>query len=197
MLSVFLPHVAEDAYQSNFKRFEDPVSIHVSSWPEAPPKDGSSESEGELVKNIVSSVRAWKSSNGLSLNAELGRLEVVGPDAERLVAGSEEDIRATIKAREIAVLRETSLVEVPGRVRPVHSKLGPRFKKDAKEIVAHIGSRPFGDLEVADEGIIVPMNDGRRLVLSPEFYDVEKRVSSERGELNHLSVGPVSVLVYR
>jgi len=78
MMSVFLPHVAEDAYQQFFRQHESAISIHVSGWPEAPGRDEAAERTGELVKEIVAAIRSWKSSSGMPLNAELSRVEVVG-----------------------------------------------------------------------------------------------------------------------
>jgi valyl-tRNA synthetase len=197
MISVFLPHMAEDAYQTNFRKFEQPISIHVSDWPEATVRDESAEAVGEMVKGIVSSVRAWKAANGMSLNSELARIEIVGPEATEIISGSETDIGATLKAKETVPLKDVSLVEKPIRIKPVHSKLGPAFKKDAKEIVGYLGSTDVGDIKIDPDGILVPMRDGREIRLPPDHYEVEKAASSERGTLNHIPVGPLSVLIYR
>jgi hypothetical protein len=41
------------------------------------------------------------------------------------------------------------------------------------------------------------MNDGREIMLSPEFFEVEKKITSDKGELEHFTAGGLSVLVYR
>lgn len=197
MISVFLPHVAEDAYQMNFRQFEEPISIHVSEWPTPPEKDEESESMGEFVKEVVSSIRSWKASCGLSLNAEISRVEVVGHGAKALTAGSEEDMRSTVKARELVVLEKVDLVESVARVKPLHSKLGPSFKKDAKEISAYLVSLSANDVKPSAETISVPMKDGREIALTRDYFEIEKAIASDRGELEHLAVAGVSVLVYR
>lgn len=196
MISAFLPHVAEDAYQLNFKGYEKPVSIHISDWPDAPPRDPEAEKKGEAVKEIVSALRSWKSSNGLSLNAEVSRVEIVGEKASDLVSGSEEDVRSTVKSRELKVLKSVSLVETAAKVKPVFSRLGPAFKKDAKEISEKLASMAGISLS-STQGIPLKLNDGRLIELAPEFFEVERRVTTERGELEHMSVGSLSVLVYR
>jgi valyl-tRNA synthetase len=58
MISVFMPHMSEDAYQTNFRQFEPSVSVHVSGWPDAPPVDAEAERSGEAVKELVAAVRA-------------------------------------------------------------------------------------------------------------------------------------------
>ncbi len=197
MMSIILPHMAEDAYQVNFREFEEPVSIHVSAWPEKPDKDETHEIMGESVKDIVSSIRAWKAANGMSLNSELSRVEIVGREAASLIAGSEEDIRATVKTKELQLLVDVRLNETITGMKLIHAKLGPTFKKDAKEIVAYVSSLSGDAIAASDSGIEVPMSDGRKISLGREFYDVVKTISSERGELNHITAGGLSVLIYK
>lgn len=197
LISVFLPHVAEDAYQLNFKRFEEPLSVHVSGWPVAPERDEASERKGEAVRDIVAAVRAWKSSAGMSLNSELRRIEIVGPGTSELLSDSREDIQATLKAHELDLRPEVALKEQIVGVRPVHSKLGPSFKKDAKEIAERLLSMDGESMARAEEALELELSGGRRVSLSPEHYEVQKRLVSERGELEQLSVSGFSVLVYR
>ncbi len=197
MTSVFLPHMAEDAYQINFKVNEQPISVHVSTWPHAPKRDEQAERKGETVKEVVAAVRSWKSSNGLSLNAELARVEIVGDDARALVAESADDIKVTLKAKELEVLDKVSLKESTGRVKPIHSKLGPTYKKDSKEISDLLVAMSGSDRIVPDKGVTIQLKDGRKIELGPEFYEVEKKMTSERGELEHFNAGGLSVMVYR
>ena len=196
MISIFLPHMAEDAYQTNFKPSEDALSVHISSWPLAPKKDERAERMGKAVKDVVAAVRSWKSANGLSLNAEITRVEIVGPSARDLMAGSFDDVKSTLKTNELDVLDKVAVRESYGKVKPVHSKLGPTFKKDSKEISAKL-SAMSGTLKDPAKGITVQMDDGRTIELSPDFYEVEKKMTSERGELEHIPAGGLSVMVYR
>ena len=197
MMSVFMPHVAEDAYQVNFREHEAPLSIHASPWPEVPASDEASERKGEVVRDIVAAVRAWKASKGLSLNAPIASIEVVGVESSRLVGGSEEDIKATLKAERLDVLERVSLKESVVKVKPVHSKLGPAFRKDAKAISEMLASIPPEQLANVETGITVHLLGGRSVDLGPEFYEVEKRMSSDRGELESVSVAGLAVLMYR
>jgi valyl-tRNA synthetase len=197
MMSVFLPHAAEDAYQLNFRQFEPSVSIHVSDWPAAPPADAQADEKGEAVKGVVAAVRAWKASKGLSLNSEIARIEIVGQEASRLISGSEEDIKATLKLGMIEIMENVATKESVSRVKPVHAKLGPTFKKQAKEIAERLGALSGSDVRLSEKGIELTMADGSTVTLSPEFYQVERKVSSDRGELEQIRVGELSVLVYQ
>ncbi len=197
MISMFLPHMAEDAYQMNFRSCEDDLSIHVSRWPSPPERDERAEKMGEVVKQVVAAVRSWKSSNGLSLNAEITRVEIVGPSARDLMAGSLDDIKETLKAKELDVLDKIAVRESYGKIRPIHSKLGPTYKKDSKEITAKLAAMSGALKQDPRKGISVQLDDGRTIELSPEYYDVEKKMTSERGELEHIPAGGLSVMVYR
>ncbi|MCU0859980.1 MAG: valine--tRNA ligase [Thermoplasmata archaeon] len=195
MMSVVFPHAAEDAYQSVFKQFEEPASIHVSGWPEAPSTDDIAERQGEAVKDVTAAVRAWKSSKGLSLNAEIRRVEAVGAEASALLGGSETDVGATLKAKEVATLSSVDLKETITGVKPVHAKIGPAFKKDAKEVVELLCAFAPG-ANVSSDGLEVTLKDGRTIRLEKDFYQVQKSLTSERGSLDQLSVGPITVLIY-
>ncbi|MGB2581032.1 MAG: class I tRNA ligase family protein, partial [Thermoplasmata archaeon] len=196
MVSVFLPHVAEDAYQSSFKKYEESVSIHVSEWPEAPEADEAAERNGDRIKAIVAGIRSWKSSKGISLNSEISRVEIVGESASEFMAGSEEDVRATVKASELEVRAEVPLKEIIVKFRPVHSRLGPAFRSDAKEISNLLASADPSEVEIRDGVIELGLEDGRRVELQPEHYTLEKRLESDKGALEHISVDGRSVLVY-
>ena len=197
LISVFLPHVTEDAYQITFQKHEETVSIHVSSWPEAPGRDANAEMKGKRVKEIVAAIRSWKSANGLSLNSEIARVEIVGESAPEDMAGSEEDVRATVKAKELEVLATAELSETVKSIRPVHNRVGPEFKADAKEIAETLASADPASLEIDGGVVTLALPSGKEVRLGPEHYRLEKRLSSDKGELEHLSVGECSVLIYR
>ncbi len=197
MMSIFLPHMAEDAYQLEFQKNEGAVSIHVSGWPAAPAVDEKSERKGEAVKNIVAEVRSWKSGRGLSLNSPLARLEIVGPEAAALISGSEEDIRGALKAGQVEVRESVDLKEDIVGVKPVHSKLGPMFRKDAKELVERMRAMKPPEIGVRNGELVVRMEDGRDLHVPPGAFEIQRSVSSDRGQLQQLSVAGLSVLLYQ
>ena len=197
MLSVFLPHVAEDAYQESFKRFEKPISIHITNWPEAPERDENAEIKGEAAKEIVASIRSWKSAQGISLNSEIARVEAVGDDIKNFLAGSEDDVRETVKAKELELREKVALKESVARIKPLYSKLGPTFRKDAKEISEKLQSMQLGSDLSAESGIEITLADGRKVSLSKDYFEIEKKTTSDRGEVNRIQAGRFSILVYK
>jgi valyl-tRNA synthetase len=196
MISIFLPHVAEDAYQESFRRFEKHISIHVSDWPKAPDTDSEAERKGDAAKELVAAVRAWKASNGLSLNSEMPRIEVVGPEAGLVLGGTEEDIAATLKAKVLELRADVELKAEVVRARPVHAKLGPAYKKDAKMISEKLAGLKEGEFDLQDDGLHIVLPDGRRMVLGSDFVQLEKRLSTDRGGVDQLTAAGFSVLLY-
>jgi len=197
MISVFLPHMAEDAYQLEFLKNEGPVSIHVSGWPSAPDVDEEDERKGEAVKSVVSEVRSWKSSRGLSLNSPVSRLEIVGSDAADLIAGSEDDISGALKAEHLEVRGRVDLKEDITGIKPVHSKLGPAFRKDAKELAERMQAMKPDEAQIAGGELLVRMKDGREIRVPSGCFEVQRSVSSDRGQLQQLTAAGLSVLVYQ
>jgi valyl-tRNA synthetase len=197
ILSVFLPFVTEDAYQLWFKKHEKPISIHVSGWPEAPERDEVADRKGEAAKSAVAAIRAWKSSQGISLNEEIPRVELVGAQAREIFSGSEEDVQRTVKARVLAVMDSVELREVVVGVRPLYPKLGPAFKSDSKEISERLLEVKEVGVQATSEGISVSMKDGREILVPPEYFELRKKVVSEKGELEQLTLRDFSILIYR
>jgi valyl-tRNA synthetase len=78
LFAPFFPHVTEEIYQRYYRKFEHDKSIHVSSWPTPDAKliDLDVEKKGEVVKDIISNIRQYKSERGIALNAPLEKIEI-------------------------------------------------------------------------------------------------------------------------
>jgi valyl-tRNA synthetase len=133
----------------------------------------------------------------MSLNAELRRIEIVGPGTSEMLSDSRGDIQATLKVQEMDLRSEVALKEQVVGLKPVHAKLGPAYKKDAKEIAEKLLAMEGESLASPGDAVEVELSGGRKVSLSPEFFKVEKRLMSERGELEQISVSGFSLLIYR
>lgn len=104
MFAPVMPFITEEVYQMYFKDVEGFESIHVSDWP-AFNKDLLFEEEeraGDLAVMVVSSIRKYKSEKGLSLKAELGKVEVSCTDEDRkLLELVIDDVKAVGSVREL------------------------------------------------------------------------------------------------
>ncbi len=198
MIAPLLPHVTEEVYQTVFKGFEGDESIHVSRWPEPILVDEREESRGEFVKEIIGAIRSWKSEAGMPLNAELDLVELIGEGADELI-GCERDTMETVRALDLRVERAAVLEERAVRIKPVKSKLGPRFKAKAGEIIQKLES--FGPEEVApaiEKGSLeIELSDGSRISIDKDLVDIEKKLTLHGKEVQTFQVRGVLVAVQR
>jgi valyl-tRNA synthetase len=121
LLAPFLPYVTEAIYQGLFSS----DSIHRSQWPQVRQnwRDKTAEAAGDVLVEIATVVRRYKSEAGLSLGAEIGRLYLAVDDNElaAVLQQAEADISSITRAREIRWLDqfepEVTQVVTHGHVR--------------------------------------------------------------------------------
>jgi len=141
LFSPFLPHITEEVYQNNYKRFEKYKSIHLSSWPKKILIENVKEKAGETVKNYISKVRSWKSSQGIPLNAPF---KVVTTYASRKVIShikpNKDIIVTTLKYPDSHKFIEgkPEIEEKIVGIKPDYKKIGPNLKSDVKKFVRWI-----------------------------------------------------------
>jgi valyl-tRNA synthetase len=196
MLAPFMPHVAEEVYQTHFKVIDGARSIHVSSWPEPVLVDEEEEERGEFLKEMISAIRSWKSNHRIALNNDLERVELVGEGANYLL-GCEKDILETVRAKELCIVGELDLEEKVIGIKPVLAKLGPEFKGQAKEIVQRLEAL---DAEVVaralDLGNLeIELTDGSTVALDKEYIEVVKKLTLDGREVETFQVRDVLVAI--
>ena len=171
LLAPFCPFFAEELF-SHINPGEG--SVHLQAWPEFTIKlqesiaaesevtcSAASESvviaasasavqearhTGELMKEIISSVRRWKSEQRIALNA---RIEGVYVYTDCDIADGASDIDNALNADITYKRGEPDIREMVTEIRPNLGSLGPRFKSEAKYIVQLIRETPAQ--EIADE----------------------------------------------
>jgi valyl-tRNA synthetase len=84
-------------------------------------------------------VRAWKSEEGVALNAELDKVEVY-PDAQFEEAVDSYDLSETVNAPVLFRKGKPMVEQVPVGVDPDHSEIGPTFRDQAGDVVAALES---------------------------------------------------------
>ena len=172
LLSPYVAHITEEIYQNIYKEWEKDKSIHISKWPEP---FGISESEsGQVIVDIISALRRWKSDTGLPLNRLLSRVKLY--TAEDL--GDLKDVKGAMNIEKIEVTRENPLWEEKiTRVSPDFKVIGPLFGKDTKK-VASLLEKYAEDLETEDKIEKEGFTLKREYINSvqKEFYAGEKKV---------------------
>ncbi|MCK4614287.1 MAG: class I tRNA ligase family protein, partial [Thermoplasmata archaeon] len=135
LLAPFLPHITEEVYHLHFRPHEGGESIHLTDFPEPILYDEEAEKIGEQVKEIVASVRNWKSESGMPLNAPIRRIELVGAKG---VKSEEEVIKDALSIQELVFSETTDLHEEVVGLKPVHARIGPKFRQRAREVVEYL-----------------------------------------------------------
>ncbi len=152
LLAPFVVHITEEIYQTTFAGQENDMSIHISHWPKPVLIDEQAEGKGDVVVDITSAVRSFKSENKMALNTPLGTVMIATPDPEAL-RDSLNDMTAPMVAEGIEFVSLDELDEVVIGVKPDFSKVGPRFKGDARFVFQAIKEAdPKEAWELADRG---------------------------------------------
>ena len=95
MFSIFLPHITEEIYQAYYAEKEQKASIHISSYLNLG-DDINKEllEKGELLTQIVSDIRSFKSENKISLKTMISSLEITLPEQDlEFVKATEPDLK--------------------------------------------------------------------------------------------------------
>jgi len=196
MLAPFMPHVTEDIYQENFLGLDGARSVHVSAWPEEVLISEEDERRGDLVKEVVSAIRAWKAEKGMPLNKEIEAIELVGPSAVEL-QGYERDILETSRAKDLKVVAEAELEERIVALKPVKAKIGPTFKQKGREVLELLDKLDPAEAGPAVEkgALELTLSDGSVVTLDKSFVEVQRKLTLEGKAVDTLQVGDVLIAV--
>ena len=102
-----------------------------------------------------------------------------------------------MKALSIEVLESANLTEDYTAVKPVHAKLGPAFKADAKAIVAEIAKLDPKAVaaELAKNGKTKVTVNGNDIELGSEYLALEKRLMLDGKAVDTIQVGEVLIAI--
>lgn len=108
LFAPILPYVTEQIYLGLFAAADGAASIHRAAWPAGKKAwwDETAVSTGELLVEIATAVRRYKSQRNLSLGTELARLHLLTEDkalAARLRAATA-DLQSITRAQQVNVL---------------------------------------------------------------------------------------------
>ena len=109
--AIYFPHITEEIYQSYFAGIEGFKSIHISRIDAFDYEvDDKLIKNGDLVVEIISSVRKFKSENNLSLKTELNSISIgCEPDTIVFLKTVENDVKATCTCQTINYFESKAL----------------------------------------------------------------------------------------
>ncbi|HQE92357.1 MAG TPA: valine--tRNA ligase [Anaerolineae bacterium] len=123
LFAPFLPHVTEVIYQALFAGRDGAASIHRARWPEVEAhfEDADAEAFGEMLVEIATAVRRYKSERGLSLGAEIGPLYLATKNAAlaeqcRTAAQDLASVTRTQRVEVVAALDGEGIVLLDGEI---------------------------------------------------------------------------------
>ncbi len=104
LMAPIMPYITEAIYQMYFKEREGEKSIHLAAWPvpESEHEDEGAEKAGDLLVDIVSAVRRFKSDNEVALKTDVKKLTIKCKDDEKkLIETVIDDLKAVTKAEKV------------------------------------------------------------------------------------------------
>jgi len=193
LLAPFAPFVTEEIW-AQLPATTD--SVHTSDWPTVPDVDADAAARGAIVASVAREIRAWKSDQGMALNAPLDRVEVYF-DEHRPV--DTYDLSETVDA---PIRLETGTPDVelhPVGIDPDHAAIGPAFRDRASDVVAALEATDPAEIQAqlnTGDGTVTLEIDGETVEVTPEMVSVHEELRAESGEeVAVIDVDDVTVLV--
>ena len=174
LFATFIPHITEEIYSNYQKSFEKDKSIHVSAWPEPTTIDEKKEIAGEFVKNYVSQIRAYKSGQGIALNADPNAIATYASKNKiAILKANDSIIKSTLKFSEKHkfIAGKPNIEEKIVEIKPNYSLIGPKLKSDGIKIIKSIKEN--------QEELIHKIEDKGDIPLS-DFFPAGSRVPKEK-----------------
>ena len=195
VLAPFFPHLTEEIYNLYYKDREEYVSIHISSWPVENFIDDSIENLGDKVRDVISSIRKWKSDNGMPLNSKLPRVEIFTENPKE-VEDCIEDIKVTMNIEELVIGKNLADIKKSiADIKPVYSFLGKKYRDRTKEIIQKMKNMDPDELyQLIENGKRLNLTDGY-IQLSSEDVEFVYSYTLHGREVSILQVGNLIIAI--
>ncbi len=198
LLAPFCPYFTEEVF---FHLSSGRDSVHLQRWPEVDVKVSdiiatkgvealaAPLQSGELIKNIASGIRRYKSEHKIALNA---RMEGIKAYLTRDIEDGEEDINNAVNAEIEFNLGAPTLVETIKSIQPNMNLIGPRFKSEAKKIVELVRNTPPDKIAEQLRMGVIQLNGYK---LEPSDVSVVRELSFEGMAVDVVAVEGATILI--
>jgi valyl-tRNA synthetase len=197
MLAPFSPHATEEIWR-NLPGTEG--SVHTAAWPSVDLRDEDAELAGERIAEVASDIRAWKSEQGMPLNADLDRVELYFDGGEDETARLDTyDLSETVNAPIKLVDGRPDVELVPVGVDGDDSEIGPEFRSDAGAVMQAIAETDPAAIQAQMHSgdTVTVETDGRSFELDADWLEVTEEYRASSGEeVNVIEASFGTVLVY-
>ncbi|MEM2299904.1 MAG: valine--tRNA ligase [Candidatus Hadarchaeales archaeon] len=188
LLAPFIPHFAEEVFQTFFSRdFPGIISVHLSEWPKAKPEfiDKESERLGEMFCAVVGALRQFKARERMPLNAAISKAifytsPQIAEDLEKLKS----DISGTLRILELSIsISSPEIEEDIERVELNIERVGPKFRSDLEILKEALEKSDPKDIYsgVMSGGVTICYK-GKEFKLDPGDLKFLRTVSSADGK---------------
>jgi isoleucyl-tRNA synthetase len=190
LLSPFIPFTTEKIYQDVFRKLQKEESIHLVDWPAFDEKniDTKLESEVKIAQELTSTIFALREKLQRSVRWPIKSAIIVTEDhnVKNAVAKQNELIKTPSNVLTVEVRHE--LTGISHSVKPNHSTIAPKAKKDTAHIIGHL-------VKLSPESILQKLRKEKKIVvddyeLREEDFLIEEKLPA--GVLG-MTVGNYSV----
>src|SRR5690606_7042770 len=149
LMAPFTPFIAESIYQNLVRGLDENArpSVHMCDWLEGDKGliDVRLEESMDLVREVSMAASNARQKGGRKLRWPVSEI-VIAPSKEALDLGGLEDVlRGQTNSKKITVLSPGEKPRMDLEMAPVHKKIGPVYKGEAKLVVEAIAAaEPFG-----------------------------------------------------
>ncbi|MEL5890466.1 MAG: isoleucine--tRNA ligase [Methanothrix soehngenii] len=175
LMAPFTPFIAESIYQNLVRGLDENArpSVHMCDWLEGDKGliDVRLEESMDLVREVSMAASNARQKGGRKLRWPVSEI-VIAPSKEALDLGGLEDVlRGQTNSKKITVLSPGEKPRMDLEMAPVHKKIGPVYKGEAKLVVEAIAAaEPFGvkaDLDGSGQAAL--RHQGREFAITSEM----------------------------
>ncbi|NPV61849.1 MAG: isoleucine--tRNA ligase [Methanotrichaceae archaeon] len=177
LMAPFTPFLSETIYQNLVRGLDKsaPESVHMCDWlqPEAERIDKSLEESMSLVREISEAVSNARQKAGRKLRWPVSEI-VIAPVKDAInLSGLEEVLRGQTNCRKITILSAGEKPRMDLEIRPVHKKIGPVFKAEARKVAEALAQAdPFEVKRQLDQGKAAVSADGQSYSVTREMVEI-------------------------
>ncbi|MCF2208365.1 MULTISPECIES: valine--tRNA ligase [Halobacterium] len=182
LLAPFSPHATEEIWQS-LPGTEG--SVHAATFPSVEYRDADAELAGKRIAEVAREIRAWKSDQGMPLNADLDRVELYFDDSDDDAARLDTyDLSETVNAPIRLIDGRPDVELVPVDVDGDDSEIGPEFRSDAGTVMEAIAAADPAAIQaqIHSGDTVTVEADGESFDLDADWLTVTEEYRASSGE---------------
>lgn len=193
MLAPFLPHVTEAIYQAFFRTARRPSSVHISPWPEGIALRTGNDESGARAVGIVNAVRAWRAE--VDFRGPLDEVAVYTHDP--LLAQCSDEIGSAVRSAAVKFSALESFERRVTGIRPNFQYIGPRYRDQAKGIIAALKGANTSNIMLDDAGnLVLQTPEGKRTV-EKDAFQLDYSYFTGGREVEPVQAGETLILLKR